>query len=239
MHTWQRWALVLIFAAAMAWVESAVVVDLRTLVSRIEPYQTNPLPQSANLGQTELVREAATLVMLVTVGWLAGRTWRGRLGFTMIAFGVWDILYYVWLRVICGWPHTVLDWDLLFLLPLPWWGPVLAPVLIAGLMIVGGTLVSLFETEENPIWPGRLAWALNLGGVALALYIFMTDTLRASLGEANAIRSVLPEHFNWPLFGLALVLLAAPIAETGWQLWHRRSRRVAVQPAAASGGGAQ
>jgi hypothetical protein len=247
MQTWQRWAIVLIFAAAMAWVESAVVIDLRTLVSRIEPYQANPLPQSANLGQTELVREAATLVMLVTVGWLAGRTWRGRLGYMLITFGVWDILYYVWLRVICGWPRTVLDWDLLFLLPLPWWGPVLAPVLIAGLMIVGGTLVSVFEAEENPIWPGRLTWALNLGGVALALYVFMADTVRAALGQAGAVREVLPEHFNWPLFGIALALLAAPIVEAAWQLWQRyparAPRRAAANPAvssaAATEGGAE
>ncbi len=71
MKAWQRWAVVILFAAAMAWVESAVVLDLRTLVSRLQPYQANPLPQSANLGTAEVVREAATLVMLATVGWLA------------------------------------------------------------------------------------------------------------------------------------------------------------------------
>ena len=85
MQTWQRWAIVILFAAAMAWVESAVVVDLRTLVGRLQPYQADPLPQSANLGQTELVREAATLVMLVTVGWLAGRTRRRRAGISAAA----------------------------------------------------------------------------------------------------------------------------------------------------------
>jgi hypothetical protein len=206
----------------MAWVESAVVIDLRTLVSRIEPYQADPLPQSANLGQTELVREAATLVMLATAGWLAGRTWRSRLGYALVAFGIWDILYYVWLKVICGWPRTLLDWDLLFLLPLPWWGPVLAPVMIAGLMVLGGTLVSVFETGNKPIWPGRLAWGLNLGGVGLALYVFMADTARAALGQ-SFVRSVLLEGFNWPLFLLALALLAAPIAEAGVQLWKRRA----------------
>ena len=87
MRNWQRWAVVLLFAAAMAWVEAAVVVDLRTLVNRIQPYQADPLPQSANLGQTELVREAATLVMLATVGYLAGHTWRSRLGYALVAGG--------------------------------------------------------------------------------------------------------------------------------------------------------
>ncbi len=74
MQAWQRWAVVILFAAAMAWVESAVVLDLRTLVSRIQPYQANPLPQSANLGTAEVVREAATLVMLRPwAGWPAAR----------------------------------------------------------------------------------------------------------------------------------------------------------------------
>jgi hypothetical protein len=235
-RNWQRWLIVVIFAAAMAWVESAVVVDLRTLVSRLQPYQADPLPQSANLGQTELVREVATLVMLVTVGWLAGRTWRSRLGYALVAFGVWDILYYVWLRVICGWPRTLLDWDLLFLLPLPWWGPVLAPVLISGLMILGGTLVSVFDNQADPIWPGPLAWAFNLGGVGLALYAFMTDTVRAALSQGGAVRSVLPEQFNWPLFWLALALLAAPIVEASLQLWSRRPALAWLSKASMKGG---
>ena len=217
MQNWKRWAVVILFAAAMAWVEAAVVLDLRTLVNRIQPYQASPLPRSANLGTAEAVREAATLVMLATVGWLAGHTWRSRLGFAVVAFGVWDILYYVWLKVITGWPQTLFDWDVLFLLPVPWWGPVLAPVLISGLMIVGGTLVSVFETESRPVWPGRLAWALNLGGTMLALYTFMAETLPAVLSRGG-VRGVLPTRFNWPLFLVALALLAAPIVDAGLKL---------------------
>ena len=62
------------------------------------PIRPNPLPIHGVLGQVELVREAATLVMLVTLGMLAGRTRRARLGYTAVAFGVWDIFYYVFLR---------------------------------------------------------------------------------------------------------------------------------------------
>lgn len=236
MRNWQRWAVVVLFAAAMAWVESAVVLDLRTLVSRMQPYQPNPLPQSANLGTTELVREAATLVMLATVGWLAGRTRRSRLGYAMVAFGVWDILYYVWLKVISGWPRTLFDWDVLFLLPVPWWGPVLAPVLISGLMIIGGTLVSVFEDESRPIWPGRLAGAVGLGGAALALYVFMSQTLRAALSQGDAVRSILPDRFNWPLFLVALALLAAPIVDASLKLWSRRPASAALSTAGPAGG---
>jgi hypothetical protein len=130
--------MVVCFAIAMAWVEAASVLYIRALVGRIEPYQANPLPLQGALGTVELWREASTLVMLGTVGILAGTTWRRRIGYAALAFGVWDIFYYVFLRLISGWPKTLLDWDILFLLPLPWWGPVLAPVMIALVMIPVG-----------------------------------------------------------------------------------------------------
>ena len=79
--TWPRWFTVVVFAIAMAWVESAVVYYLRTHIDRIEPYQANPLPLIGDLGPVELVRELATMIMLFTVGWLAGRTWRARFGY--------------------------------------------------------------------------------------------------------------------------------------------------------------
>ncbi len=99
-----RWLLVVVFAIGMAWVEAASVYYLRVMVDRLDPYQPNPLPMRGILAQVELVREAATLVMLLTVGGLAGRTRQTRLGYTAIAFGVWDIFYYVFLRMMCGWP---------------------------------------------------------------------------------------------------------------------------------------
>src|SRR5579871_2716880 len=105
----RRWLTVVVFAIAMAWVESAVVYDLRTMVNRIEPYQSEPLPLIGGMGPVELVREAATMIMLLTVGMLAGKTWRARLGYSAIAFGVWDIFYYVFLKAICGWPHSLTD----------------------------------------------------------------------------------------------------------------------------------
>ncbi len=206
------WLLVVIFATAMAWVESAVVFYLRTMIDRVELYQANPLPVIGGLGPAELVREMATMVMLLTVGILAGRTWRSRLGYSAVAFGVWDILYYVFLKEMCGWPHSVFDWDILFLLPLPWWGPVLVPVLIALLMIAWGTLASQFEEARSSPRSNLAAWGANSIGAALALYVFMTDTLRVASQGVEAVRVVLPERFNWPLFGVALVLMTAPIA---------------------------
>jgi hypothetical protein len=221
----QRWGVVGLFAAAMAWVESAVVYYLRVLIGRVLPYQFDPLPVSVGLGKIELAREVATLVMLLAVGWMAGRTQRSRLGYAMLAFGLWDILYYVFLIPMSGWPRSLLDWDILFLIPLPWWGPVLAPVLIAALMVILGVLISYFDESEQPVWPGRLAWGLNFAGVALALYVFMADAIRAAGGGVEAVRTVLPVWFNWPLFTVALALLAAPIVDVGRQIWRRHSKQ--------------
>lgn len=205
------WLVVTAFATAMAWVESAVVYYLRTHLDRIEPYQPNPLPILGGLGPVEMTREFATLVMLFTVGLLAGKKWRARLGYMLVAFGVWDVFYYVFLKVMCGWPNSLLDWDILFLLPLPWWGPVLAPVSIAALMILWGTLASQFERPPAPARSHGRVWVLNLIGVTLALYVFMADAIRVFRGGAAALRNLLPAHFNWPLFGVALALMAAPL----------------------------
>lgn len=208
---WDRWWLVVIYAGAMAWVESAVVFYLRSMMDRIEPYQPNPLPLIGGFASVELPREFATLVMLFAVGFLTGRTWRARLGYFVIAFGVWDIFYYVFLKIICGWPHSLLDWDILFLLPLPWWGPVLAPVLISSLLILWGTLASQFDGSQDPVPENWRLWALNFLGVVLALYIFMVDSINAAHHGLEAIRAVLPEKFNWPLFAIALLMMAAPV----------------------------
>lgn len=218
-----RWFLVVSYAAAMAWVEAAVVVDLRVLIDRLEPYQPNPLPVSVGLGQIEIVRELATMIMIGTVAVLAGRTWRGRLGTAMLIFGVWDILYYVFLRPMSNWPRSLLDWDILFLLPLPWWGPVLAPSLIAALLALTGTLLLQCDNPTLALWPGARAWAASVFGVVLALYVFMADAIAAMNAGVEAIRQVLPTEFNWAVFGTALVLLAAPSADIIRQWANRAS----------------
>src|SRR5688572_33142683 len=193
----------------MAWVESASVYYLRALVDRIEPYQPDPLPINDALGYVELWREAATLVMLATLGMLAGRTWRRRVGYAALAFGAWDIFYYVFLRIMTAWPRTLLDWDILFLLPLPWWGPVLAPVSIALLMVPWGTLAT---QSEDGATDARWTLVSASAGIALALGVFMIDAWRALPDGREAILRVLPTTFNWPLFGAALLLMAAPLA---------------------------
>ncbi len=186
-------------------------------MDRIVPYQPDPLPVIGGIAAVELPRELATLVMLFAVGVLAGKNWRARWGYALLAFGVWDIFYYVFLKVICGWPHSLLDWDVLFLIPLVWWGPVLAPVLISLLMILWGTLVSRVDAPQSST--SRSAWLLNFVGGILALYAFMADSLRVAGNGLESIRTMLPVQFNWPLFLAALALMAAPLVQELKQCW--------------------
>jgi hypothetical protein len=161
------------------------------------------------------------MLMLFTVGALTGLTWRGRIGFMLLAFGVWDMAYYLFLIPLTAWPSSVFDWDILFLIPLPWWGPVLAPISIAGLMIAFGILATVLEQADPPIWPSWPSGTACVAGIVIALYTFMADSIAAIPQGAEVIRSILPTFFNWPLFGLGWLLMAAPIFDMARQVATR------------------
>jgi len=166
---------VALFAVAFALVESSVVVYLRALYYPAGFSFPLRLMEIAHLG-VELGREIATMVMLVAIGVIAGgRPWE-RFGYFLIAFGVWDILYYFWLWVLLGWPRSLLEWDVLFLIPVPWIGPVLAPLLISAMMIGIGAAITLRIHRGRAFLPGRASWAVALLGTAVILFSFTSDT---------------------------------------------------------------
>jgi hypothetical protein len=150
-----RLAGVLVFGAAMGWLEAVVVVYIRALLGMPRGDAT-PSPDAMMrslrslpwLVPTEQGREAATIVMLAAVGVLAARRPAARFGAFLVAFGVWDITYYVALRVLVGWPASLATRDLLFLIPPSplWEQPVWVPVAISLLMIAGG--VTLMARER-------------------------------------------------------------------------------------------
>jgi hypothetical protein len=131
------------FAVAFALVEAMVVVYLRKLFGLQYALDFTPrdfhFPR-AYLGH-EQAREAATMVMLLAVGFIAGRTWWQRFAYWLFAFGVWDVFYYVWLWVYLRWPSGFGDRDLLFLLPQEWWEPVWMPLLASAVFIALAVLV--------------------------------------------------------------------------------------------------
>jgi hypothetical protein len=207
----KRLAWVSAYAVAMALLEAVVVVYIRGLL-QITDDQVVLGPYV----RMEMGREAATVVMLAAVGWLAGRHHLERWAYGLFAFGLWDVCYYVWLKVLIDWPTSLLDWDVLFLIPLRWWGPVLSPVLIALLLCVTTALsiMRAAQGERLAFTPSRIGMAA-LGGL-LALYVFMSDSLRALLAGRSDWDTLRPQPFQWPLFLLALALMAIPSLLATW-----------------------
>lgn len=219
-----RLAMVVLYALSMAWVEAAVVLDLRTLIGQYDPALPAGEELSRHLLLAECIREGATLAMLFAVGWLAGESWRSRLAAGVVAFGLWDIGYYLFLIPLTGWPSALTDWDILFLLPLPWWGPVWAPVSIAVLLVLGGGLVFLRDRRASPFWPRRWSVAAAGLGAALALLVFMSEALHTLPETDSAPLGRMPERFATFPFLLALALMAVPVIELAWRAWCRPER---------------
>ena len=192
---------VVVFGVAFGFVEASVVVYLRDLYYPGGFAFPLKLMTPGHL-LIELVREAATIIMLATVAMLGGTKSWSRFGFFIVAFGVWDIFYYVWLKAALNWPGSVFDWDILFLIPVPWIGPVIAPVLVSAMMIVFGWIIVFRLEKGKSFTPGPLSWVLSILGVACVLYSFMNDTRATLYGEE-------PAPYSYTLLVACLVLCLA------------------------------
>lgn len=193
--------LLTVFGLAMAYVEAAVVVYLREIIYP-EGFAFPLKAISMRLGAVEVGREAATVFMLLSVAYLVERTRRGRFACFMLLFGLWDIGYYIWLKVTIGWPESLLTWDVLFLIPLIWSGPVMAPIMVACLFVAAGLLYywSGEAAEAAPIT--RLDWLLTTASAVVIFFAFTFNHPAVAAGEA-------PGRFPWEVFapGLALAIL--------------------------------
>jgi hypothetical protein len=158
-----------VFSIAMAALEGAVVVYLRALYYPEEFNVTFKIIDEHIL-LVEVSREVATLIMLITVGYMAGKNFRERFAYFLLSFAVWDIFYYAWLKIFIDWPSSFLDWDILFLIPVTWIGPVAAPLICSLTMIVLAVfLLSMNRPISKTVWT-----CLTLGGV-LILFTFIRD----------------------------------------------------------------
>ncbi|MEK6780624.1 MAG: hypothetical protein AABY93_02905 [Bacteroidota bacterium] len=209
------------FSIAMGFLETAVVVYLRAL------YYPNgfafPLTvMDQQIGSIELLREAATVVMLAGVGILTGRSVNQRFAFFLGAFAIWDIFYYVFLKILLGWPESFYTWDILFLIPVPWIGPVLAPIIVSITMLsLAAALV--FRDLQNPTH--RLStreWFFLLAGSLVVVSSWTGDYLSYSrvIGSVTqAISTYVPGNYNWYLFSAGEILLILAIL----LFWRRTS----------------
>jgi len=199
---WCRLTLILLFACAMGLLEAICVIYLRRLIM---PVGVESGQAPAHLGRpVELIREACTIVMLATVAWLAGTNARSRLAAFFVMFGVWDILYYAGLKGLANWPSAWLQWDCLFLIPKPWYGPVLAPVLISAYFVFVCGLVFLLEESGRKTQVPALSWSLQAVGLALWYWSFVKDS--GAIAAVHGYRGVV---YSWPLFVCGLLCCAA------------------------------
>jgi len=205
-----------LFAIAMAHVEAALVVHLRTIYYPDHPLRIFPLEllSHRDLG-IELAREAATLVMILTVALLAAHGATRIFAAFVMVFGLWDLFYYFWLKLMIGWPVSWREWDVLFLIPWPWLGPWLAPALIALLLVLWGGWVLLLEREVR-FSPGTTL--LFIFGVLLALAAFLLPALPLFGKGEEAFRHFQPNGFPWRIYLIGYLLMVAGL----WRVAARK-----------------
>ena len=187
-----------IFAIAMAYLEAAVVVYLR-LIFYPEGFDFPLSSGSKEILFIELGREAATMFMLVAIGFLLGRSKIERFAYLLMCFGIWDIFYYIWLKIQIGWPASLMTWDLLFLIPLPWVSPVIAPVLVSVVMIWAGLWIVKRQDQgievRFPLW----AWSLEILAGLIIIISFVWDF-------QNIIAQGNPHPFRWDIYAAGLII---------------------------------
>jgi hypothetical protein len=150
------------FALAFGFVEAAVVVYLRAAaglspgndgsLTEVQRWsatylQTQPVTRfPTSLLTIEVVREAATILMLVSTALLAAPRPRERWAAFLWAFAFWDITYYAALRATVHWPTSLKELDVLFLIPVPWVAQVWYPLLVSALTLLA---VSMAKTKAS------------------------------------------------------------------------------------------
>jgi hypothetical protein len=192
-----------VWSTAFGYIEGAVVVYLRGLFYPAG-FRFPLVGIQPRYYGVEALREAATMVLLAGVAYLAGRRGLRRFSAFAFCFGAWDIVFYLTLKAALNWPASLLDWDILFLIPVPWTGPVLAPVLVSVALIASGAYL-LLRPEESlaPLRPAD--WVIEAAAGFAIIGAFVWNLPAISRGEA-------PSKFPWLLFSLGLII------GTGWFL---------------------
>jgi hypothetical protein len=202
-----------VFALAFGYIEGAVAHYLRmhlypdgfddTIVLVVDPHTL----------AVEVGRELCTLLLIAAVAALTRGPFIRRLASFAYVFGIWDLSYYAALWIFEGWPASLYDWDLLFLLPVPWFSPVLAPMAISAIGIVGAVSVHVILDRRGELvvpWHG-----LALVNAALVAW-------EISFMAHEGPRTGFPTRYRWWLFIMGVALSCCGYLLTWWRnarLW--------------------
>jgi len=225
-----------VFSIAMGFLEAIVVVYLRQFHYPLGfDFPLSLL--SPQLILIEWIRELSTIIMLAAIGIIAGKNNLQRFFYFLYAFAVWDIFYYVGLKLFLDWPSSLLTWDILFLIPIPWIGPVLAPIICSLTMFVFAVGGIFIQAGGRRIKITLYQWGFLFLGCFLILYSFMADYLMLiiqndflsdfwELSENEHFWQVIsqfkPIYYNWTLFSLGEIIIIAVIAQIFMQIRTRK-----------------
>lgn len=215
-----------IFAVSMGFLEAIVVVYLREIYYP-EGFQFPLHTFDQHILIVELIRELSTLIMLVAIGLLAGRTILQKFAYFLYTFAIWDIFFYVALKLLLNWPPSLLTWDLLFLIPVTWVGPVISPIICSLTMILLSMVILFVKKDGKPVKWKLLNWIFILTGATIIFAAFIWDYTNilikggflgdlANLTENPALLEIIttyiPVRFKWGLFWLGEILILISIS---------------------------
>ncbi|HRG59565.1 MAG TPA: hypothetical protein PK323_11455 [Bacteroidia bacterium] len=220
------------FSIAMGFLETAVVVYLREIYYP-HGFEFPLVPIISTIAITEVLRELATLIMLLGIGILTGKNKAERFVCFLYSFAVWDIFYYIFLKLLLQWPASLFTWDILFLLPVPWVGPVIAPCITSLSMIVLFAYVMYYSDKNPSIKITAVEWKYLILGSIIVIISFVWDyfkykinvheTVQGSTSLLNELANYIPQSFNWPLFWFGQCIILFTIYKLQFRLKHESS----------------
>ncbi|MCF7824840.1 MAG: hypothetical protein K9N35_11790 [Candidatus Marinimicrobia bacterium] len=213
----QKLLLITAISIAFAFIESSVVTYLRELFyPEGFHFPIKEIPHFLIL--VELGREAATIVLLLGLAFLAGHSQSERFAYFSLAFGVWDIFFYIWLKILINWPESLFTWDILFLIPLPWTGPVISPVLVSlALIFAACTILHYEEHRGRPFFLSRLGWLAEFFALVLILWSYLWNAKNIGADESAL-------DYPYSLFVSGLLLGVIIFAIHVWDQYFRQIR---------------
>ncbi len=193
--------IIFLFGIAMGFLEAIIVVYLRELYyPNGFNFPLEVIPPFILL--VEIVREFCTMIMLITLAWLAGRNKLEIFSYFLFSFAIWDIFYYIALKIFLNWPESFFTWDILFLIPVTWISPVIAPIICSAAMILL-SLIILSVTEKSDFKITKIEWSLIWTSAFVIFISFIWDFQKLLLPN------FVPQHFQWEIFSAGVLMTAA------------------------------
>ena len=213
-----------LFSIAMGFMETAVVIYLRKIYYH-QGFQFPLISVSHDLAMIEFLRETATILMLAAIGILTGKSTAQKFAFFIYSFAIWDLFYYIFLKLFINWPESVFTWDILFLIPVPWVGPVLAPCIVSITMILFMYFIIYYHDRGMNTGIKYREWILFIVGSIIVILSFMLDyfkyishnttksmwTLSSNQSMFGEIATYIPAHYNWWMFAFGELIIVSGI----------------------------